>query len=96
VAALTTSPSNDRAAPLFQDAELDVIHQSHTDSDVPFFETRRAQIFFDQPGEWSGVLRLGSVLTNEYMDQVKQLIKWHDMAEQKRREKEIFKSEHSG
>ncbi|KAJ6478000.1 hypothetical protein DFH09DRAFT_1341988 [Mycena vulgaris] len=96
VAALTTSPSNDRAAPLFQDAELDLIHQNHTDSNVPFFETRRAKIFFNKPGEWSGVLRLGSVLTNEYMDRVKQLIKGHEVAEQKRREKEIFKSEHSG
>ncbi|KAJ6484152.1 hypothetical protein C8R45DRAFT_1099298 [Mycena sanguinolenta] len=94
-AALRTPASNDRAEPLFKDAELDVIYRNHTGARLPFFETRRTKAFFNQPGKWSGVLRLGSQISDEYMDRVKHFIKQHETAEQKRREKEIFGSEHS-
>ncbi|KAJ7197653.1 hypothetical protein GGX14DRAFT_374853 [Mycena pura] len=91
MAALSTSPNNDYAAPLFRDADLDHIHQQKTASDVPLFETRGAQVFLNSPGGWSGILRLGSNLSNQYMDRVKQLIKGHEMEEQKRREEDIFR-----
>ncbi|KAF8205851.1 fungal-specific transcription factor domain-containing protein [Mycena galopus ATCC 62051] len=43
--ALRTPASNDRAEPLFKDAELDVIYRNHTGARLPFFETRRAKTF---------------------------------------------------
>ncbi|KAF7352607.1 hypothetical protein MVEN_01226200 [Mycena venus] len=85
--ALTMRPTDDRTAPLFTNEELNAIHPGGN-----FFESGPPELFFGKTSSvrWSGVLQLGSDMSNKYMAWIQDFIRKHEVAEEKRRRNVSF------
>ncbi|KAJ7725586.1 hypothetical protein B0H14DRAFT_2410558 [Mycena olivaceomarginata] len=88
--ALNTPPNKDRTAPLFSEEALNAIHKNDTGGEL--FESRPPDTYFEGTGAtaWSGVLQLGSPLSNAYMAKIQKIIQEHEIQEERRREAVFF------
>ncbi|KAJ7743534.1 hypothetical protein B0H14DRAFT_2637447 [Mycena olivaceomarginata] len=88
--ALNTPPNKDRTAPRFSEEALNAIHKNNTGGEL--FESRPPDTYFEgtEATEWSGVLQLGSPLSNTYMVKIQEIIKEHEIQEEGRREAVFF------
>ncbi|KAJ7864277.1 hypothetical protein B0H14DRAFT_3443626 [Mycena olivaceomarginata] len=88
--ALNTPPNKDRTAPLFSEEALNAIHKNDTGGEL--FESRPPDTYFEGTGAtaWSGVLQLGSPLSNAYMAKIQKIIQEHEIQEERQREAVVF------
>nr|GAT43569.1 predicted protein [Mycena chlorophos] len=86
---------NDTLGP-FQVEDLELYHRSQANLDAFFYETRSPQDLFadqvqlDGPLEWSGVLRLGTALADEYLQFIDEDVKQLEDEELQRRKEVKF------
>ncbi|KAJ7764564.1 hypothetical protein DFH07DRAFT_811647 [Mycena maculata] len=88
--ALGEPPSTDRTVRLFSDAALNAVHRQATGADL--FEFRAPETYFgkSRDTDWSGVLQLGSDLSNAYMEKIQDFIRTFEDREDGRRENVFF------
>ncbi|KAJ7087323.1 hypothetical protein B0H15DRAFT_781442 [Mycena belliarum] len=92
--ATDTSPNyEDYSSGLFTDEALNNIDRCGNKRGIPLFETNMPEIFFDgAPSltEWTGILRLGSDLSDLYMQRIQVEIRRIELVEEGRRKKIKF------
>jgi hypothetical protein len=87
--ALEVLPNPDLTAPIFTDAQLDAagaVFESHSPKD--FFDKPTSE----KPVQWTKILRLGSELSNQYMQHIKEMLRRYERAEENRRETVFFQN----
>ncbi|KAJ7248551.1 hypothetical protein B0H12DRAFT_1123257 [Mycena haematopus] len=92
--ALHAPPSMDRTTSPFPDDALNAIHRQKTQK--PLFEARSPDTYFattqgqSRTKDWSGVLQLGSDMSNQYMARIQDFIRTFEDREDERRENVYF------
>ncbi|KAJ7243231.1 hypothetical protein C8J57DRAFT_1477179 [Mycena rebaudengoi] len=88
--ALSATPSADRTTPLFSHQALDELHQLQAQEHL--FESEHPEKYFTgvDPSDWSGVLQLGSELSNRYMTRIQGFIRTVEEREAERRKNVLF------
>ncbi|KAJ7841288.1 hypothetical protein B0H13DRAFT_2210107 [Mycena leptocephala] len=89
--ALGELPSTDRTVRLFSDAALNAVHRQETGGE-DLFEWKAPETYFgkSRDTDWSGVLQLGSDLSNAYMEKIQDFIRTFEDREDGRRESLCF------
>ncbi|KAF8189261.1 hypothetical protein K438DRAFT_1833212 [Mycena galopus ATCC 62051] len=89
--ALGELPSTDRTVRLFSDAALNAVNREETGGE-DLFEWRAPETYFgtSRDTDWSGVLQLGSDLSNAYMEKIQDFIRAFEDREDGRREAVCF------
>ncbi|KAJ7230589.1 hypothetical protein GGX14DRAFT_583935 [Mycena pura] len=94
--ALNVLPSTDRTTSPFSHEALNELHRIQHRQDL--FESEDPEKYFsgDGPSNWSGVLHLGSEISNQYMTRIEEFIRRFEERETERRKAVLFRMKPSG